>query len=276
MVQFQSLFSGRNEHERWWKLQNRDFFHVYRLKEIMRANNYLCPTSAKECVTHVHFERYQMGLLCYNICSVHELREFCRDRGLSRPEDKLLLKKGQLISFLEDADRDLRFDRLLELPAELRVLIYTFYFSGFDTLDAPAQPPVTKVCRLLREEALPLFYQTCRFKLDYTEAPDFPFIKSPRIFWAGIPQEHFKWIKNIELTGSIWHPSGPRKIDFLVRFGAAREDSVRLLSPVEEQYRDAIARTLQALREFLDMRAGNGNGRMLQGDVSMLGITLKA
>lgn len=47
----------------------------------------------------------------------------------------------------------------------MRLRIYGFHLSSFGPLDRPAQPPITRVSSLPRQEALPLFYQTCSFTI---------------------------------------------------------------------------------------------------------------
>lgn len=65
--------------------------------------------------------------------------------------------------------------RLLGLPAELRNLIYEYCVTSDESVLLPAtceppgelptvQPPVTKVCRQIRQEALPLFYECNKFE----------------------------------------------------------------------------------------------------------------
>ena len=119
---------------------------------------------------------------------MEELRRFAQDRGLNLPSS---IVRKQLIEILETADKSAQFPRMLELPAELRVRIYEYHFVWFaddhasrarsikdpgDT-ETPRddehrciyllhkQPPITKVCRILREESLDIFYDTITFWL---------------------------------------------------------------------------------------------------------------
>ena len=69
------------------------------------------------------------------------------------------------MEILEKADENFRFEKLLDLPAELRVVIYGFYFESLPQLDEPTQPPLAKVSRLIRQESLPIFFGTCTFIL---------------------------------------------------------------------------------------------------------------
>ena len=54
----------------------------------------------------------------------------------------------------------------MDLPPELRVEIYRLYFKSMPDLEQPAQPPISRICRTVRRESLPIFYQTCTFLLD--------------------------------------------------------------------------------------------------------------
>ena len=67
------------------------------------------------------------------------------------------------MTMLEEADDDLLVERMVDLPAELRVRICELHLAGLSNGHAEVslrhkQPPVTMVSRLLRQEALHLFY----------------------------------------------------------------------------------------------------------------------
>ncbi|KAF7191930.1 hypothetical protein HII31_06740 [Pseudocercospora fuligena] len=128
------------------------------------------------------YTRYLRDLLDYNKCSNDELLKFCTDRGLLPVPDVEGKKtkhkaKKVMIRHLEAADDTKTFDRLMSLPAELRVLIYEWYFrdldlspeaQGRDAFGIPtvkSQPPLTKTCRVIREESLPIFYQESTFHI---------------------------------------------------------------------------------------------------------------
>lgn len=110
-------------------------------------------------------ERSDRGLMSYVGCKNKELRKFIRDRGIEMATDRRT--KGlrwELLQALENADQDLRFEKFTSLPAELRNMVYEWYFAGFeDPLDAPVQPPITRTSSLVRAEALPVFYASCTF-----------------------------------------------------------------------------------------------------------------
>lgn len=67
------------------------------------------------------------------------------------------------------------FSRFLDLAPELRAIIYKMYIKDFASgvLVRPTQPPLTRVCRLTRNEALPIFYSTCTTHLQLRAGNDF-------------------------------------------------------------------------------------------------------
>jgi len=54
------------------------------------------------------------------------------------------------------------FPQFLELPEEIRELIYIQYLAD---LKQPVEPPITRASQLLRKETLPLFYKVCPLKI---------------------------------------------------------------------------------------------------------------
>lgn len=109
-----------------------------------------------------------------------------------------------IIQILQDGDEQATF-RFLDLPPELRVQVYNFYFRSFEHLTEPVQPPISKVCRLLRQEALPVFYKACIFVFDLKHEVEerralvhqsVPGRSGPHFFQA-IPEEHLAMIRQI-------------------------------------------------------------------------------
>lgn len=123
--------------------------------------------------------RIEVGLICYNKCSNAELRKFAEDRStLKHPrrvcraekhnvqEAYLCSSQGTragLIRSLIEADKRLQFRKFLDLPRELRDHVYEQYMAEFPPLTTPAQPPIAKVSRQVREEALSTFYACSAF-----------------------------------------------------------------------------------------------------------------
>lgn len=119
--------------------------------------------------------RLDRDFLSYGNCSGPELKVFADARGIEYPQDRKRMKK-EMVRALERADDDARFIRIMDLPAELRVRIYEYYcldlghWFGFGPGYVPlehAQPPLTMVCRLMREESLKVFYDTCVLLVDF-------------------------------------------------------------------------------------------------------------
>lgn len=119
--------------------------------------------------------RSERGLLHYASHDAKVLKDFAAARLLERPKNGRLTTKA-LIGMLEQADDDARFTRMLELPAELRVRIYEYYCLDLGQCFAAGpgyvpfqhrQPPLTLVCRLIRQESLQVFYDTCTLLVDF-------------------------------------------------------------------------------------------------------------
>lgn len=65
-----------------------------------------------------------------------------------------------MVKLLERADDEQRFDKFLDLPCELRLMVYEIHLEGLELPKGPRSvkpPPVCRASSLLREEALPLF-----------------------------------------------------------------------------------------------------------------------
>jgi hypothetical protein len=102
--------------------------------------------------------------LDYNSCTGHEIRDFIDQRRIITTRDS----KKNLIKVLERHDEQPAFKRLFDLPPELRLHIYGHYFAQFGS-HMPArfkESPLIRASRVLRQEARPLFYATCRFFLE--------------------------------------------------------------------------------------------------------------
>lgn len=122
------------------------------------------PLSADEMI--LREDRRERGLLDYEKCLVRELKGFIQARKLKLPKGGRVHKE-HLIQVLEQADEELEFPKLFDLPTELRDNIYEKYFDALPSLPLqPHQPPLTLV-PLLRTESLPLYYNNCTFTFDF-------------------------------------------------------------------------------------------------------------
>lgn len=116
---------------------------------------------------HELFLHHRTAHVCYDACSDAELRAFATGRRLITAREKC--SKHALVKKLMLADANPTFDRFIDLPAELRTIIYELYMSDFtrEKLAEPTQPPLTRVSAILRKEGLPLFYDKCRFNFEF-------------------------------------------------------------------------------------------------------------
>jgi hypothetical protein len=191
-----------NRHHDCWMLGDpAKKYYAKQMKVTMNSSKYYCPKSASLQETAKRFLSYQRGLPWYNSCKIDELRRFCKDRFLVQPGQKSL-KKADLVELLNDADEAPAFRHFMDLPPELGVLVYTFHFESFYPMQAPAQPPVSRVCRILRKEALPVFYQTCTFRMClHLDSGDCKCHSlNDHCFYKRIPENHLRMIKKIDFT----------------------------------------------------------------------------
>lgn len=116
---------------------------------------------------HKLFLHHRTAHVCYDACSDAELRAFATDRDLITARQRC--SRHALVKKLMQADADPTFDRFTDLPAELRAIIYELYMSDFtqEKLAEPTQPPLTRVSVALRKEAIPIFYDKCRFNFEF-------------------------------------------------------------------------------------------------------------
>lgn len=157
---------------------------------ILRKRGILAPDETEVTLNRLLklLERSDRGLLYYDNYSLEELKSFVDGRGLTYPSRSRRTKKT-VIAMLELADDEPRFERLLDLPAELRVHVYEVYFARLSQLANfkdgrnripfyHQQPPVTRVSRLLRQETLNMFYEVCSLFVNFNRSGTNP---SPRL-----------------------------------------------------------------------------------------------
>ena len=110
------------------------------------------------------YHRMQRGLPSYDQWTVPQLEGRFKARRLTIFAEKV--RKTDLVEALELSDEDVRFEKFMDLPPELRVRIYTMHLQDLPTLpDGPHQPPICLVSSQIRKESLPLFYSKCVFNL---------------------------------------------------------------------------------------------------------------
>ncbi|KAF7192650.1 hypothetical protein HII31_06009 [Pseudocercospora fuligena] len=111
-----------------------------------------------------YLDRIEKELLCYDKCTLKELRKFAKDRGAHRKPQNV--GRATLTSALLGEDLIMKFHRFLDLAPELRNIIYELYFADFGTLLTPSQPPLSRTSHQIRGETLSTFYACCSFKVE--------------------------------------------------------------------------------------------------------------
>jgi hypothetical protein len=227
MVQFKITYSPLHDDEdyvanSYWKLGRQLNSTTKSLKRsLIEVRFYFKSSANKERLVSLLF-RYKRGLLSYEGYTIAELKGFCIQRGLAIAENA---KKDIIVRYLEEEDERATFTRFLDLPAELRNRIYTMHFESFRKLDLPTTPPITQVCRQLRQETLILFWQSCKaivdtggsFRLD--EAPrcthrlirrktyGYPPSRETFRLFSALPSLQLGNIRKFELEGVIATPT---------------------------------------------------------------------
>lgn len=161
---------GSNE---YWKLDSGAALSKCSLLERLSNKKFTTPKEIYRSRLDNLYVRCQRGLLSYEGLPLRELRKFAAQRALPIDNKATLNSIKALKGLLEKADDDITFDRLSELPPELRQIILLHYFDSLVVREArhKQQPPVTRVSRKLREESLPLHYECCEFAIDAVDDP---------------------------------------------------------------------------------------------------------
>ena len=80
----------------------------------------------------------------------------------------------ECIALLDHADYERIFERFMDLPSELRELVYTLAIISPGDRTRRQQPAITRVSRRVRKESLPVFYKHHRFILCVKTTKDLP------------------------------------------------------------------------------------------------------
>lgn len=207
-----------------------------------RARALGCTGQAKDWTVHSlsgWLRRRELQLLDYDRCSSKELATFIRDRQIpifpvtahehANEANTQWPIRRRAIKALEDADHALSFHRFLDLPSELRNLVYELHFQDFPhALEVPAKPPIARTSQFVQRESLPLLYSNHEIILPFkmvenrTRGDRWDYERSsvPRVsnhysikcvietahtalFLQYMRPEHFQYLRNITLrTGT--------------------------------------------------------------------------
>lgn len=214
----------------------------------MRERGFYFAASQRKQRTFELYRRMQRELLSCEACSEAELRGFIRNRKLMRVYAGLLHPKPSLVSFLESADAEMVFPKFVELPAELREVIYGLHFEDISEMlpSAPQQPPVTRVSRQIRRESLPLSYSTCTLKI-WVDQAEFLLWRLTSIsatienLLQHTPYAMFRRIKSLRVVTSVCnlgqHGQYYTLTEWVIRMGGVTE-SVKLIAKDRPQFWD--------------------------------------
>lgn len=242
--------------------------------------------------------RAQRRLRCYDGDTKDMLRTFCRQRKLSNRLQGV--NKPELIQALERADEVATFDRFLDLPPELRVLVYKFHYNDFELrasctnkisshneLTYPSPPAIAQVCSLIRRESLPCFYQAATFVFILmarlkrpTDAPKR--LSAGTRFLKSLPAESIAMIRHITFRGyfsSASYGIVGEKTEMTIDMGSGKADPQvtdyqrpRRRSGRSRKGKARIGRKLkQKALEFVRSMAGrSSDGKLLKSDFKAL------
>lgn len=139
--------------------------NVKALQKLAKERNLILKTRRKASIISL-LEEADTKATAYATFGEDALLLFCLRRGIPHCGNNLP-------KLLKAADAAWTF-RFLDLPAELRNRIYHYSVVNERGLVRPIQPPITRVCRQLRQEALGIFYARNCFVFTITGALRYP------------------------------------------------------------------------------------------------------
>ncbi|KAK4903548.1 hypothetical protein LTR49_026832 [Elasticomyces elasticus] len=158
--------AGFNKFDRYWRRDNTRSKNMTTKDLSLLADNAGYPINGQTPKYAIlsYVDRIHRGLLCYHVCTNTELQKFAEERDLAVTSEAF--RRSSYISALDEADREPRFERLFDLPAELRKMVYKHYMADFPKkLYCPTQPPLSRVSQQLRREVLSVFCDRTTFIL---------------------------------------------------------------------------------------------------------------
>ncbi|KAK3626561.1 hypothetical protein LTR56_019731 [Elasticomyces elasticus] len=188
MVQYQrkGLYRGDPEGARnHLKLKTHHHLNITAIMNLLaeRKVNYNKSSGKQRLLTLV--SRSECGLRSYERNNKRELRQICHARNLAL-ETPQTANKADLIALLEAADD----------------AIYKYHFEDFEQGSIIVAPPITAACRLIRDEARPLFYSTHQFDLE-TNFHDCTFSLLTTSLVKLLPASAFALIRKLRFAGNV-------------------------------------------------------------------------
>lgn len=152
-------------YDSYWRSRDDYDYHLTReLRTELQDRGYTY-TGRKNRLVQL-LRRSDAGLFFYEECSIAELEQFAQQRRLTPHADLTLRTEERYklhVNALEREDQRPRFERLFDLPAELRHEVYRYYMAGLsdEPLHAPTVPPLARLSRQLCSEIMPIFFDDC-------------------------------------------------------------------------------------------------------------------
>ncbi|KAK5740562.1 hypothetical protein LTR17_004599 [Elasticomyces elasticus] len=162
-----SVTNSRDQHDDYWKLE---IFQgsVKQMRAWLEGRKYHVGSIKNVGRLQEHISRAKLGIMSCHGFTNDELRELILAKNIDASRYITKHNRGtreDLILLIDRANLHPSFHRFLEMPPELRNRVYGYYYADFrDRIYAPSQPPLSRICRQLRKECLPMFYATCDFE----------------------------------------------------------------------------------------------------------------
>ena len=157
----------RDQHDDYWKLDLHYNLTAKEMRALLEERHYNVGTLMDKGRLKEHLRRTDLGLPSYYDLTIDGLRALLALRKVSSDHGTSygFTMKRRLVKWLEEADLHPDFNRFLGLPPELRNKVYGYYYAGLrQPIYAPSQPPLSRICRQIRKESLPMFYAVCEFE----------------------------------------------------------------------------------------------------------------
>lgn len=151
-----SIFDIINDRTTYWKLLQYDHLRLPELRAKLKHRRIAFKANANTNMAMNLLRRADRGLLNYAVYETAELRGLIKSKGVvdkGRPK----ASHSELVRVLERADDTATFERFMELPPELRCMVYEAHFEDFTYLDAEAKPPPVCFVASIVGETMPLF-----------------------------------------------------------------------------------------------------------------------
>lgn len=206
MVQLHDFEEYHYEPCPYWKIDSGQNKDTKELRSYLQSKQFECRRRRGLPRLRELYVNCQRGFVSYEGIKTAELKRFITNRVVPTSTDRKNTRYT-LIRQLERADDEATFDRLLDLPPEIRCQIYEHYFHSLYALHfgcgrrpMGSQPPITRISKQTRNEALPLYYSRCCFTFSAYNRKKEQFCWSSTRFMRNTLDQHFARIQFLEVT----------------------------------------------------------------------------